>query len=61
MADNRLKMKAMANYWQGLGWYAPQAEEIEPSPENNEAIKYSLNQKRKHVRVGKGKFRIRGM
>ena len=62
MADNLLKRKAMHNYWAQLGFYAPNAGEIEPSPANNEAIKHQKPQTRKKfVKVGKSKHRIKGM
>ena len=62
MADNLLKRKAMNNYWAGMGWYAPNAEEIETSPANNEAIKHQEPQSRKKfVKVGKARIRIKGM
>jgi hypothetical protein len=62
MADNLLKRKAMNNYWAGMGWYAPNAEEIEPSAANNEAIKHQKpNYRKKFVQMGRAKVRIRGM
>lgn len=61
MADNKLKTKAMNNYWQGLGWYSPNAEEIEPSLENNETIKHQEpNRKKKYITVGKARVKIIG-
>jgi len=62
MADNLLKRKAMNNYWAGLGFYAPNAEKIESSYANNEAIKHQEpNYRKKFVQVGKAKVRIKGM
>jgi len=62
MADNKLKTKAMNNYWASIGLYAPNAGEIEPSYANNEAIKHQEPQSRKKfVKVGKAKVRIKGM
>lgn len=62
MADNRLKVKAMNNYWQSLGFYAPNADKIESSPENNETIKHQEpNPRKKFVQVGKARIRIRGL
>lgn len=62
MADNLLKRKAMNNYWAGLGFYTPNAGEIEPSAANNEAIKHQdANTRKKFVKVGKAKVRIKGM
>lgn len=62
MADNLLKRKAMNNYWAGLGFYTPNAGEIEPSAANNEAIKHQVpNPRKKFVQVGKAKVRVRGL
>ena len=63
MADNKLKLKAMKSYWSGLGYYTGnQEEQIEPSAANNEAIKHQEPQARKKfVKVGKAKFRTKGM
>ena len=62
MADNLLKRKAMNNHFARMGFYAPNAGEIESSPANNEAIKHQEPQTRKKfVKVGKAKVRIRGL
>jgi len=62
MADNLLKRKAMNNHFARMGFYAPNAGEIEASPANNEAIKHQEPQARKKtVLVGKARVRIKGM
>lgn len=63
MADNKLKQKAMGNHFNRMGWYSGEMSgEIEPSAANNEAIKHQEPQTRKKfVRVGKAKVRIKGM
>jgi hypothetical protein len=63
MADNLLKQKAMGNYWRGMGWYTGNmAGEIVGSAENNEVSKHQKpNFRKKFVKVGKSKMRIKGM
>jgi len=62
MADNLLKRKVMNNHFARMGFYSPNAGEIEPSPANSEAIKHQKPQSRKKfVQVGKARVRIKGM
>jgi len=63
MADNLLKRKAIANYHMGLGWHTDGSEgDITASPENTQVMKaQKANPRRKFVKVGKAKIRIRGL